>query len=604
MVMMSVDAFSSTGSISSSSSTFGVLNRGAGTVLYGVNRRSKRNQKKETEQSRPKSFYDGIEDAEGGDGKKKKKKKKRSSEEKEKTSVVGTSSQMSDASKSEQQQQQANEDRPLVSRIVVDEETGIERIQQGERVMDVLSRKAVELSTMGPEYRMAQMFPGVSPEVRQQYRLSNPSDFTVPQMISALETVLLEENGDVSEITSSRNDEALDFVLANRDLLGGWKMLKTFGRMKLKAQSEGQKERALYLRQLWKRLWTLEDSLNAPFRQMVLDAEARVGPNFGNLDVTAFASGHLYERTSNYLVLKGMVAHWEKKVNDAQFVETAQKPPNKPNDVDFLELLMVGDPKRYLPDPPIIFRYNECVRIALMAQNMTKQFVSTPELYNDLPPEIRFVEDSSFIKGGTALREYMVNTFCPQEDITPQALREGLKRLEVQMSNLQIDPYGDLRNVVSRLGDAICVGSGADEHDPYLSYLVGSIKPDSPGFFQTYTMDHDRQSMVRFLDSAKSIQQGSIGPTDNLAEQLTREASNLFGFGAKPKQPVQTETNKNTSSQTQKVPYKTPDERASGRPHNLGWLELLGDEEMTGGSLTKDKDNENSGDEIFESDNW
>lgn len=553
--------------------------RSSGMVMYGTNRRSRRNQKKQTQQSRPKSFYDAMEDAEGKEEKPKPKK-----EEPEVMSSEQTANAQPDT-------------RPEVSRIVVDEETGIERIQQGEKVMDVLTRKAVQLSDLGPEYRMAQMFPGVPPETREQLRLPNPESFTVDQMIATLETVLLEDDGGVSGNTSPKNNVALDFVLANRDLLGGWKMLKTLGRMKLKAQSEGNKERALYLRQLWKRLWTLEDSLNAPFRQMVLDAEARVGPNFGNLDLKSFANGHLYERTSNYLVLKGMVAHWEKKVNDAQFVETANQPPNGPTDVDFLELLMVGDPKRYLPDPPIIFRYNECVRIALMAQNMTAQFVSVPELYDDLPPEIRFVEDASFIKGGTALREYMVNTFCPNEGITPAALREGLKRLEVQMSNLQIDPYGDLRNVISRLSDAVCVGTGPEgEHDPYLEYLVGSIRPNSPGHFQTYTMDHDRQSMVRFLDSAKTIQQGTIGPTDNLANQLSREASNLFGFGAAAPEKQTVQTNG-------KAPYKTPDPRASGRPHNLGWLELLGDEEMTGGSLDA-KPSENGKDDIFESDNW
>jgi hypothetical protein len=49
----------------------------------------------------------------------------------------------------------------------------------------------------------------------------------------------------------------------------------------------------------------------------------------------------------------------------------------------------------------------------------------------------------------------------------------------------------------------------------------------------------------------------------------------------------------------QEVIYKTPEDRAAGRPHNLGWLELLGDEELYGeGSSGK------SSTETFESDNW
>jgi hypothetical protein len=45
--------------------------------------------------------------------------------------------------------------------------------------------------------------------------------------------------------------------------------------------------------------------------------------------------------------------------------------------------------------------------------------------------------------------------------------------------------------------------------------------------------------------------------------------------------------------------YKTPEERAAGRPHNLGWLDLLGDEELFG-----EESPGQSATETFESDNW
>ncbi len=44
--------------------------------------------------------------------------------------------------------------------------------------------------------------------------------------------------------------------------------------------------------------------------------------------------------------------------------------------------------------------------------------------------------------------------------------------------------------------------------------------------------------------------------------------------------------------------YKVPDKRACGRPHNVGWLDLLGDEEMNGG-VSADPESE-----VYESDNW
>ena len=84
---------------------------------------------------------------------------------------------------------------------------------------------------------------------------------------------------------------------------------------------------------------------------------------------------------------------------------------------------------------------------------------------------------------------------------------------------MQIDPYGDLKNVVGRLCEAVSVRTD-DERDPYVDYLY-NLDKTGPGFFQTYTFNHDRQSLVRFLDSAKEIQQGGIGPTGNLFDQLS-----------------------------------------------------------------------------------
>jgi len=55
-----------------------------------------------------------------------------------------------------------------------------------------------------------------------------------------------------------------------------------------------------------------------------------------------------------------MVAHWEKKTRDVEYVENTVKERGK-----FLYKLIVEDPEQYLSNPPIIYRYNECVRITL-----------------------------------------------------------------------------------------------------------------------------------------------------------------------------------------------------------------------------------------------
>ena len=74
---------------------------------------------------------------------------------------------------------------PDVTTVVTDPDTGIARIQQGKYVMDKVTGKAVILSSMGPEYRLAQMFPGVSPEIVDKYRFDWKT-ITVPEMVQQL----------------------------------------------------------------------------------------------------------------------------------------------------------------------------------------------------------------------------------------------------------------------------------------------------------------------------------------------------------------------------------------------------------------------------------
>mmetsp|Transcript_25717 Transcript_25717/g.31690 ORF Transcript_25717/g.31690 Transcript_25717/m.31690 type:complete len:617 (-) Transcript_25717:122-1972(-) len=571
------------------SKTSSTASSSSSALFMGVSRKARRNLKKEQESTRTKSFVDAINEVEETSLKSKKKKNKKGSSNQEDSDAPAKEpepSLMSGESVSDAQVRM--DERPDVSSIVVDEQTGIERIQQGKYVMDVITRKAVKLSTLGPEYRMAQMFPGVPPEIREKHRF----DWSTVEGVEIIEKLreacslpIKDPETGIERMTvpphPEVSDNALDFVLANRDYLGG-RMKKTLGRLKLRAQSQQNLEEALEYRRLWKHFMTIDDSISAPFRQMMMDAEGRVGPNFGNLDLKAFCGTELYERTASYLVLKGMVAHWEKKVRDAEYTDNTQETRS-----NFIDVLMVGDPKRYLPNPPIIHRYNEVVRIALMAQNMTAQFVNTPELFDDLPAEVRFFEAATFIKGGTSLRQFMIEEFCPAEGITTEGLREGLRRLDAQLANMQIDPYGDVKNVLGRLIDTMSVGTD-DARDPYSPYIY-SMDKDGPGYFKTYTFNHDRQSLVRFLDNAKEIQQGSIGPTSNLMDQLSNEATNLFGFGAKKSD--------EKKIKVQNEDYKVPDKRACGRDHNTGWLELLGDEEMNGGNADPE-------DEVYESDNW
>jgi hypothetical protein len=225
-----------------------------------------------------------------------------------------------------------------------------------------------------------------------------------------------------------------------------------------------------------------------------------------------------------------MVAHWEKKVVDADYIE--KTPQTKDN---YISVLARGDPKRYLPDPPILFTLKECTQVCAMAQKMTKEFVNTPELFNDFPPEVRFIEVALSIKGGTALRKFAINEFCPNEGITAPALREGLRRLYVQLDNMQIDPYADISNILDRLINALAVGApDGGQYDPYVEYLVNR-DPNGPGAFQTYTFNHERLSLVRFLDS--QYESAGSGPDFSMGGGNTGKGGGLggfFSFGGSP----------------------------------------------------------------------
>ncbi len=72
--------------------------------------------------------------------------------------------------------------------------------------------------------------------------------------------------------------------------------------------------------------------------------------------------------------------------------------------------------------------------------------------------------------------------------------------------------------------------------------------------------------------------------------KIFQEATNLFGFS----KPVEVK-----KAEIKGEEYKVPDNRACGRPHNTGWLELLGDEEMGVGAVPADPE-----DSVYEADNW
>jgi hypothetical protein len=384
------------------------------------------------------------------------------------------------------------DNRPAVSNLYVDEETGMEIIQQGRYVMDVITRQAIVLHA-NPDMRLAQMFPGIPMDVRSQYRY-NWASVQVPDMIQSLQEACSLKNGELPPAPSVTNT-GIDFVLANRDLLGH-RMSKTLGKLMMRAAWKEDKDKMRSYRNLLRNFLTIENYISAPFRQIIMDSELAIGPNFGNLDLPKFIGTSLYDRSAAYIVLKGMQCTWEKKLRDAEVIE------NTPQTADnYYRILGTGDPRRYHPEPEVIWELKECARVCAMCIEMVKTFVNDESMFNDLPVELRFLEAALTIQGGVALRKFIADEFCPKEGITPEALREGMRRLLQQLDSMYLDPYADIRNVVDKLQRAMCVGTD-DERDPYEPYLQ-SLSVDSPAYFQTYTFNHNPMSLVRFLDAKK-----------------------------------------------------------------------------------------------------
>jgi hypothetical protein len=81
-----------------------------------------------------------------------------------------------------------------------------------------------------------------------------------------------------------------------------------------------------------------------------------------------------------------------------------------------------------------------------------------------------------------------------------------------------------------------------------------------------------------------------------------QEAMQLLGFKFGGSTPLNPAVARKETAADQKR-YVVPEERAIGRPHMMGWLDLLGkDEELTGG----DKEEGGDGKEVesFEADKW
>jgi len=462
------------------------------------------------------------------------------------------------------------EERPDISTRVIDEVTGFPVIRQGKKVMDVIHRRAIKMEK-DPDLRLEQMFPTLDKEIYDKNRLHWPTT-TGPDMIAKLRAVS-EIDGKLP-VQPNVSKKAIDFVMANREVLG-WRMKLTITRLSMKCAYEGKLDEMRSYQALGTHFRIIDDYISAPFRQMIMNAEIKVGPNFGNLNVAAYSGTELVDRAATYVVLKGMQCHWEKRLRDAQYLEDNSKMVTRETQrmID-----MLGDPRRH-GDDDAIWTVKDCSRICVVAQNMVKAFVESPDLYDDLPYELRFLEDALSIKGGVALRKYIIDEFCPKNKITPSDLRQAVGRLVEQFFCMYPDPYLDSYFVVEKLFRAM-QRTTEDEHDPYAPY--SEYKKGSPGYFQTYTfncikgslqfsMASDRFDLPQenFDDEPEALQDVVSKIRDDPGPEFRKYWRNFkkdFGF-----EPDRRGSSIIPYMEDDLAKFVPPPELAIGREHNLTW---------------------------------
>jgi len=484
--------------------------------------------------------------------------------------------------------------RPPTTDVILDPSTQMAMIRAGRNVLDVVTRKAVKLYD-DPRLRLAQMFPGVPPQTRKKYRMTDLAKMGPQDVINAFAIAASIKETEDDELTlptfPSIASKALDWVISNWDLLG-IDFTAALGRCMMNGAYKKDAERMHAYRDLTRHHMLIENYISGPFKQFCNMAEERIGPNFGDLDMKAYCSGELYERCANYIVLKSMQCVWETKVRDAERL-------NQMDEDMYTERLIraaTGDPRRFRQNSDIITDLGDCATICARAQQMVQEFVKTPELFDDLPVELRFLEAALKIQGGTALRKFMIEDFCPKEQITPSALIEGMRRFLRLLAQSNPDPYGPLRKIVYKLSKAMARGSSVgDDIEPLRAYLDKRVlDPESPAFFQTYTFNHHPKGLVKYLDDWKFLQTPEAtvqnGKQDeeplfvdekNTIQKKKQKGGGFFQGIVETFQPVDPKGEYDRVANAFSIEYNStyipPDARSIGRPHepDMDWFDDL-----------------------------
>ncbi|CAM9594425.1 unnamed protein product, partial [Ectocarpus sp. 13 AM-2016] len=177
----------------------------------------------------------------------------------------------------------------------------------------------IDLETMNPveipketDAKMEAFFPYPPANVLAKYSLGAQPK---PSQFAAAVIALLPEDEPWNGAKIRPLPELKDFLLANRRH-GGKRGMNVISAMMLKAMSEGDLERAKYLKGAAICMTKAEDTITGPFRQAVMFAENRLAPCMGSTVCEEYAGEDAADAAATWVVLKACVAEWELRLRE------------------------------------------------------------------------------------------------------------------------------------------------------------------------------------------------------------------------------------------------------------------------------------------------
>jgi len=293
-----------------------------------------------------------------------------------------------------------------------------------------------------------------------------------------------------------------EFVVANHDHLGYRGALLLTG---LKMNAQYRKDKAAQEKyDALRRSFVLADqSVTVPLRQLVREAEGRLGPIAAAQDPKQFkalTSLSASEVNGLWVLIKAAVATWSDKVMFAnEKINKLQKSAERTNDMEV---------KQQETD-----RDGALGSLQVWSQ-LSDAFMEDKGFTDKLRPELKFIDTAAKLETETEVRKFAAQTFCPEAGMSVEDLREDVRYFRNSVQRLSPQNYGGLADLVTGLAEVLCAGA-PDEVDIYTKAVKAKAT-----YFETYDLPgssklHELETIARSREDEKNY-----GPTAALQKDV------------------------------------------------------------------------------------